>query len=531
MLSLIIVDDEPIILAGLVKTFPWEKWGYDVVGSANNGSLALQLIEEMHPDVVITDIRMNQMTGLELMEQSLAIFSDITFIVMSAYRDFDYAKEACHLGAYTYLLKPLKEETLQETMLSAYDYCTQQQEYSLLTKNYNSFLEKHASGYVCTLLRGYIQEQISETEFLDGLSFVKKDWHSMHYICVYAAVDPSANIYPSPSEFYILMQFIRKNLNQYFDGYTLESHDSKLLLLLTIPSGSILNRNRLNELFSDFKKEFQMEVIYSVSREYSQVCHIKKAASEAADLFAMADDAGLDQLYPESFADDNKIPDDQYHYPQNHTGLILKSIRSMNILSAKKALEGFIMELAPFSDMEYQKLCIQRLALEILSTYIDPGFPEPLRTSFQNFIRNFHHIPVLKTIPILNQHICDLILYLEKRSNLDASNITITYIEDAKLYAAEHIADEHLNVTLAAEALHLNPVYFGRIFKKGTGIGFKTYLLELRLEQAKHLLTESSLSIVKITEQTGFPNPSYFSQLFKANVGCLPNEYRKGQCS
>lgn len=59
-------------------------------------------------------------------------------------------------------------------------------------------------------------------------------------------------------------------------------------------------------------------------------------------------------------------------------------------------------------------------------------------------------------------------------------------------------------------------------------MGFKTFLLNLRLDQAKKLLTETSLSIAKITEQTGFPNPSYFSQLFKANVGCLPGEYRKG---
>ncbi len=527
-LKLLIVDDEPNILAGLVKTFPWGKWGYQVIGSATNGYLALDLIEEYHPDVVITDILMKQMTGLELIEKSLVLFPDTIFIVISAYRDFDYAKEACRLGAHTYLLKPLTEEALKETMLSVKAACLQHQEQNLLAKNYNTFLNKHASGYICALLRSFIQDQTTEEEFLEALSFVDKDWNSMHYICVCATIDPYINIYPSKSELYILLQYLKKNLNKCFDGYTFEDQDSKLILLITIPAGSIMHRNKLEELFRDFKRLFQMEVTYSVSKEYSKVSDIKKAAQEAGTLFAMADDAGLDRLYPESILENYKLPGAPFQYPKNHALLVLKSIRSLNIPAARKALGDFIIELSPITDTEYQKLCIQRLTLEILSSFIEPSFPATLRYSFENFIRDFNNIPVLKTIPVLNQHINELMKHLEKRSCFDTSEVIGTYVEQAKLYAANHISDEQLNVTTIAEELHLNAVYFGRIFKKSTGIGFKTYLLNLRMEEARRLLTESSLSIMKITEQIGFANTSYFSQLFKANVGCLPNEYRKG---
>lgn len=528
MLKLLIVDDEPNILAGLVRTFPWEKWGFTVVGSALNGRVALELIKEHRPDAVITDIRMKHMTGLELIEQSLALYPAITFIVISAYRDFDYAKEACRLGAFTYLLKPLTETLLRETMHSVREFCLQQQEYSRLTQTYNTFLNKHSDGYICALLRSYMQEEIREEEFTEALAFVGSDWHTRHYICVCAAVEPGVTAYPSRSGPYILLQYLQKHLTRYFNGYVCEGPDSRLLILLTIPAGSIMNRNRLTEMFDGFRQAFQMDIVYSTSKEYDQVEDIKKAAKEAAALITMADQAGLDQLYPESLTEQDLLPGAPFQYPQDHTMLILNAIRAMNTTGARKAMEGFILKLAPISDTEYQKLCIQRLALEILSSFIEPGFPEPLRSSFQNFIGDFTLIPVLKTIPILNGHINQLILYLEERSCLNTSDTTITYVEQAKLYAARHLADEHLNVTTVAEALHLNPVYFGRIFKKGTGTGFKAYLLKLRLDEASRLLTETSLSIVKITEQTGFPNPSYFSQLFKTNIGCLPNEYRKG---
>ena len=123
LLKLVIVDDEPILLQGLLKTYDWEDMGFKVVGSAISGENALEVIRSTKPHVVLTDIRMKQMTGLMVMDQIQKGGMDCLFIVLSAYRDFEYAQQACDLGAFAYLLKPIEDGKLRDTMQSAYNAC------------------------------------------------------------------------------------------------------------------------------------------------------------------------------------------------------------------------------------------------------------------------------------------------------------------------------------------------------------------------------------------------------------------------
>ncbi len=123
LLKLVIVDDEPIILQGLLSTYDWESMGFTVVGSAESGEESLRVIRETRPDVVLTDIRMKQITGLMVMEEIQKTDIDCLFIVLSAYRDFTYAQKACNLGAFDYLLKPLEDDTLRDTMARAHAAC------------------------------------------------------------------------------------------------------------------------------------------------------------------------------------------------------------------------------------------------------------------------------------------------------------------------------------------------------------------------------------------------------------------------
>ncbi len=123
LLKLVIVDDEPIILQGLLGTYDWNAMGFTVAGSASSGEESLRVIRSVRPDVVLTDIRMKQITGLMVMEEIQKTDIGCLFIVISAYRDFTYAQKACSLGAFDYLLKPIEDEVLQETMARAHAAC------------------------------------------------------------------------------------------------------------------------------------------------------------------------------------------------------------------------------------------------------------------------------------------------------------------------------------------------------------------------------------------------------------------------
>ena len=120
LLKLVIVDDEPILLEGLIRTYDWAGMGFQVAGSAQSGEKAIEVIKEVKPHVVLTDIRMKQISGLMVMEEIQKTDLECLFVVLSAYRDFDYAQQACDLGAFAYLLKPIEDDKLRQTMQSAY---------------------------------------------------------------------------------------------------------------------------------------------------------------------------------------------------------------------------------------------------------------------------------------------------------------------------------------------------------------------------------------------------------------------------
>ena len=112
MYSVILVDDEPVVREGLEYIIDWEKEGYSVIGSAGNGLEGLELIKKVKPDLVITDIKMPGLTGLEMVGEAKKINPDLKCIILSGYSDFKYAQDAIALGTLHYLLKPIDENEL-----------------------------------------------------------------------------------------------------------------------------------------------------------------------------------------------------------------------------------------------------------------------------------------------------------------------------------------------------------------------------------------------------------------------------------
>ncbi|MDO5422179.1 MAG: response regulator [Eubacteriales bacterium] len=522
MLKLFIVDDEPIILSGLLNTYPWERWGFTPVGSATKGRTALTLIEKLQPDVVIADVRMKDMTGLEVLEQAMENHPSIVFIMISAYRDFQYAQKACQLGAYSYLLKPLDEKELQKTMLEVAEHILQKQTDSDLSDSYHLFLTKHSYHYERSLLRSYVQGYMETNEFTDAFSFTNPGWKSYRVAAVSLGIDISMNILKYRSGHYILLQYIQSHRHELPFGYAFERPDGGLSYFLVLKQGEHFDRRSLEILFENFQKEFHLGVVYALSKEYPSLLDARQAAAEADFLLKIADDAGLDQLYPENAAEElAATTPSPAGYPEHFSSLILRCIQSQNYPAAKKNLEKFVFALSGNHSIAFQKACLLRLTTEIYTTFYQSALlSASLRENFEDLIDSFPETPVLKTIPAIHQ----LIRALIPPSAPPTAN---SYVEKAKLYAQEHLADEYLNITTVSEMLFLNPVYFGKLFKKATGKGFKAYLLELRIAYAKRQLTTTSKSISAICQEIGIPNASYFSQLFKASEGVLPTEYRK----
>lgn len=182
-LRLILLDDESIILEGLKKTYDWNRMGYEVAGAYLKAEDALKELEAVQPQVILSDIKMKNMDGLEFMRRVKQIFPDCIGILISAYKDFDYAKQACEMGVFHYLLKPFTEEMLADVMQKAYcsymENRNHQNEYellkravmeddgSLLSMNVQRFIKGSLSGTdleKIEAMKGNGEEKQNETE-------------------------------------------------------------------------------------------------------------------------------------------------------------------------------------------------------------------------------------------------------------------------------------------------------------------------------------------------------------------------------
>ena len=162
LLKLVIVDDESILLHGLLETYDWNDMGFEVVGSAMSGEQAIQVIEDKRPDVVLSDIRMKKISGLQVIEEIHKKGIDCMFIMLTAYKDFEYAREACNLGAYAYLLKPIDDDMLKETMTGAYEQRMKQIRENQKYERMENLLSEESDNYLQVMIQKYVDDEINQ---------------------------------------------------------------------------------------------------------------------------------------------------------------------------------------------------------------------------------------------------------------------------------------------------------------------------------------------------------------------------------
>ena len=278
LLKLVIVDDEPILLEGLIKTFDWNAMGFQVVGSARNGEQAIEVIKEKRPHVVLTDIRMKKISGLMVMEEIENLGIDCLFVVLSAYRDFEYAQQACDLGAYAYLLKPITEEKLTETMQGAWKVCMEQIKNEEKYENWEKLLVKDSDSFLQVVVQKYVQNRIpaeKAEQVFDTLEagLEKED----RFITVYVDVDLAYKITNSlnyEAARFAMMQMLEELIGTQFSYWKLENEEGTYIFII---------RARENKAVGELKevletvKERAHPVVAAISKPYKGIGGIRGA--------------------------------------------------------------------------------------------------------------------------------------------------------------------------------------------------------------------------------------------------------------
>ena len=535
MFKLLIADDEQIVIEGIKDSINWDQYGIEVVGTAKNGAEALKLAKELEPDIIISDIKMPGLSGLELIEELKDFLPNVKVILISAYEEFDYAKQAIHLGVNSYLSKPVKKaEVINEVckIKSQLERKLHEEEITKgLQQRFNENLPILREHFLNTLIRGTCASDL-ETKFqtyhLDlsprqiGVMVCKMD----HY--------HSINLEADEAQVQVLMFRIIDIFNEITlpisNSITFQSYNQEIVTIfntLEINGFTIEKWIKLAEKIKDrVLEEIGSEVSIGIGRIYPEIKDIGlsyKEAAKALNYRLVYGDNSV--LYIENVED---IETDAYS-PLININELLENIQ--NILYTGKLeevsdlVDNFRQRLQNAEKIPYyyiQQLYIQLLSI-ILRTATEIGIGTRLIAENNDL---YGTLLKIESFSELDNWIKGILGNVCEQINVKNKLKTKHSIQKAINYIREHCQEE-ISLTSVADYVRLNPTYFSRFFKEETGCSFVDYLKRLRIEKAKELLRTSNLKIYEICEALGYQSVQYFSTLFKNMVGVTPQEYRE----
>ncbi len=530
LIKVFICEDESIVREGLRDMIPWEKYGFEFVGDAPDGEMALPMIRKLEPDVLITDITMPFMDGLSLSKTVLQEFPKIKIIVISGYSDFEYARKAIELGVEQYLLKPvtkadmitalegtrkkIAEENEQKDYLSQYE-----QEFKKFERfSHRAFFEKLVEG---SLSVQEIYEQANKLHLnlsADGYNiviFTVQDLQQSSYTDNASSVTESLLNHFLQYPDYILF---RCNLLSYAvlikgDSDRLPQLEEKCVNLIKehceetnamldwyVAVGTPTQRlSGLSSCYADANRAFAYRHIFPNQHIFTAE-QLKSEQYVPNETEINGIDAGkFDPMIIRYFVQTgtlNEVETFTGEYVSNLEGSLHSVMfRYYLIVSIRVNVELALKE----SNVESDDIAAS------LPT-IDMNAPaEEVRDYLKNVL----------TVAIRMRD-----AESQKRSN----DIT----DSALQYVNQHYADPDISLDSVAEAINISANYLSALFSNKVGLSFVEYITKKRMGKAKQLLRNTSKKSGEIAGEIGYKDPRYFSFVFKKYQGCTPSQYRNG---
>lgn len=530
-LKILIVEDEIRIAQLIKKIIKWDEIGLDCIGVADNGQTALNIIDELEPDIVITDIRMPIVNGLELIKITRQKNEHIKFIIVSGYKEFDYAHKAIQYGVNDYLLKPINEEEINKVLREIYieldqnRYKRKEEEFlrKEITESRKIIKSQFLSSVVANIDSYYSEEMMEDYNLvftgdaycgidikLDYRDYEKYDERQDRLTIEQTIVIIEKNLKGQVKEQLICE---KDNLNIYcLINYDLsKSKEIKFCI-----------NNILTEIQAYLLKFELYEVTIGIGCEVMEFGKIGLSISEAYRAVQNRIKVGTERLiYSKSLPLDNILNIDEFF--NTYKEKFLTSIESYARKNLEKCINDIFWEVRSISNIDFS--CCYSIAEKLINIFFDniEIKNQEGATLKQHLLKACQHCYTLTGIKtLLSRHLGD---YLESSLNqLKSENVKPIRI--AKQYIMEHYS-EKIALEDVAEMVGLNPAYFSVLFKKETGMNFINYLVDLRMEKAKNLLRSTNDTMVAIAQSVGYKDTRYFSQLFTKTVGIKPALYRK----
>ena len=529
MYRLILVDDEPIVLKGIQSVFNLTEFGFILVKTYTNPLTALQELSETRPDLIITDVKMPQMDGLEFSAQAKRIMPNAQIVILSGHDNFSYAQAALRLGASDYLLKPIKKKDF-EKMLHTAKHRLMDQSSHIAQKQQ---LEE-AAKLNYSILRNRFFEKLLQTGTLDDsemrvlytqLGFCFE--HSPFVLLKFVLWEMDV-----PADYMSLLERIIIELSQLLGQIALVEEfysDEYLYLFVYDFKNVIFAEDELLAKVNSYiaKKAAEgIRLLYGISDMYKGVSNnILKAVTECDEIILTnghshsGNKSALDSLYTEH-AD--------VHLPNADIDALFSAISAGD----NEWIKNTVLEIYHSPAITLYKdfgLSITLLILikmcHMQNRYLQsqPGQAPSIMPEMININYLSGHLP---NAAAMQSFILDKALELSGLVKNQEINAPSKIMLSAIRYIDAHYT-ENINLSHVAGQIYISKSYLCDLFKKEMNITFIDYVTNLRIEKAKYLLSHSDMKMYEISEAVGYNDYAYFSQIFKRHTGTTLSNYRK----
>lgn len=515
MFKVLLVDDERIILEGISQLINWSDYKAELIGTARNGLEALAFIKQHKPDIVISDIKMPGMDGLQLVEEANRLFPELAFILLSGFDEFQYARKAMQFGVKHYLLKPCNESLIIDALHEVIGDLQ-----SRLKKE--RFMQRMEQELAKAL--PYAKEQFLK-ELVTNKTYGTRDWDEFRRLFHIPAEPGQIQLilFQLEGSYDYEHLFATKNIAEDVLGAAIvqlgTTIGSQVLLLVKASLKQEQLLEKLNQIRNTFYDYYKLELTIAVS-DRAEISSIRRIYHETMECINYRFYLGEGAIITKKDIADVISESPSFYFDDEPLSIYIKS---GDWLSAERELKLFFQELA---DCRLDAAMSKSYALSLLVAIT--------RLCLQEHIS--HYTPCIVKLDELNslrsieQYIC-LIAQEITLANLEAqqrkhSSIVARVIQ----LVHQHLEQPSLSLNwIASEHLYMNADYLGKLFKKETSEKFSNYVMRLRIEKAVELIESSTdVKVFELAEQLGFgENPQYFSQVFKKYTGQTPTEYRK----
>ena len=508
MLKVLFADDEPLMLEGLRFLVDWEKLNFEVCGEALDGEDALQLIHSTRPDLVITDVRMPVIDGLELIKIFTESEYQPKFIIFSGYADFEYAKEALRYGVSNYLTKPLDERELTEALQIVAEQIREEHKLASRQELVDAFIQAETVSRL--LMRENTAEEAEEA--LEALGIET----GSRICCVLAQGDSLDNSH-------LRNRFLSASVKEMFCDLSvypfMAGSHKQGYLLVSPPEGPELNPMMLTSWINEVRTQYSGQIFISASLEHHGTAFLNTAYHEA-----LAAELGGSDLNNREIGFFQKQDQDQMALlPAGLKKSLLQSVTEGQLEQISSHLRDIFKIFSANSTLStWIDAYLSNIKAELLRE-IDARGGEPAIWADKWF-------PLRVTaccLPLLERKTEEDLHEVAKWFASGGNNEEDLLVTAAIDYVRTHY-QEKVKLQDIAKLLHVNPAYLGQRIKKHYGITFNEFLHESRIEKAKELLRRTDMCISDISGRVGYTDADLFAAKFKALNGVSPSVYKKG---